>query len=205
MPDGAGAFTTQGGAAGAAGSAGAFSPAAGVAMSPGVGPQEAVSGGAPPTGAPPNAPRNPGVRAPLRVASMRAAMPSMACSATVRPNRASHADGSGPVFSMIPVATPRAMVTTAGSGLRISNSNVSSPSSMSSSTAHTRCTMEMSPRSNFSVGEPHSTSWFSRAVPAWQVVDSVIGPGAARFRVITNSSSSPSLARASAIDTSTPA
>ena len=47
-------------------------------------------------------PESPGARA----ASKRASTASTACSATVRPNRAIHAFGIGPVLTMVPVAAP---------------------------------------------------------------------------------------------------
>jgi len=99
-------------------------------------------------GRPAIVPRNPGVLAPPRAAAMRAATPSSACSATARPKRPSQASGSGPSFSMAPLAVARTMVTAAGFGLRISTSKVSSPSSTSSSTAQTRYTLRVSPSSN---------------------------------------------------------
>ena len=45
-----------------------------------------------------------------RGAAMRPAMPSSACSATVRPKRASHAAGIGSSFTIVPTATPSPIV-----------------------------------------------------------------------------------------------
>ena len=45
-----------------------------------------------------------------RGAAKRTCTASMACSATVRPNRATHACGIGPVLLMVPVAAPSATV-----------------------------------------------------------------------------------------------
>ena len=50
----------------------------------------------------------------VRGAAMRSDIPSSACSATVRPKRASHAPGSGSSFSMVIVATASAMVAPSG-------------------------------------------------------------------------------------------
>ena len=78
---------------------------------------------------PPILPNKPGARG----APKRASTASIACSPTVRPNRASHAAGNESVLRIVPVATPSAMK----ASFAFDNVSVSvSPSSlmMSSST-----------------------------------------------------------------------
>ena len=76
---------------------------------------------------PASAPCIPGVRG----ADIRPAIPSSACSATVRPSRPSHAAGIGSSFTMVPTATPSPIAAPRASDS--TTSNVSDPSSWLSS------------------------------------------------------------------------
>ena len=67
----------------------------------------------------------------VRGAAMRPAIPSRACSATVRPNRARNAAGIGSSLTMVPTATPSPI--TAPFAFDSTTSNVSDPSSWLSS------------------------------------------------------------------------
>ena len=67
----------------------------------------------------------------------------------MRPKRASHADGIGSEFSIVPVATPAAI--TAPVGFDSTNSNVSPPSSTASSSSATLTLFDISPAAKLSV------------------------------------------------------
>ena len=84
-----------------------------------------------------------------RGASRRASTPASTCSATVRPNRASHALGIGSAFSIVPVATRSAMA--APCAFESLSLNVSGPSSWASSSTATATVFARSPTANVSV------------------------------------------------------
>ena len=81
-----------------------------------------------------------------RSADIRPAIPSSACSATARPNRASHAAGIGSSFSMVPTATPSPIG--APCALDSTTSNVSGSSSWLSSWIMTHTCLSVSPARN---------------------------------------------------------
>ena len=92
---------------------------------------------------PPSVIRVPGD--PLR----RSPIASVTCSAAARPKRASHARGMGSAFTIVPVASPSAI--RAPRALDNLNVNVSSPSSIASSSSATRTVFSVSPAAKVSV------------------------------------------------------
>ena len=85
-----------------------------------------------------------------RAASIRPSTASITWSATVRPKRASHAAGTGSELVMVPVASPRLMVTVLdasshSSALLILTSTVSPPSSIASSRMRTNSVHSVTP------------------------------------------------------------
>ena len=85
-------------------------------------------------------------------ARSRSLTASSTCSATVRPNRASHAFGMWSLFSMVPDATASAMI--APSSFHRYSHIASSPSSWASSSTATLTVFTVSPGANTSVPEP---------------------------------------------------
>ena len=79
---------------------------------------------------------------------MRSSTESRTCSATVRPKRASQADGIMSRFRIVPTASPSAIV--ARVGLLNLSVRVSPSSSWSSSSTGTVTVFAVSPRSNVS-------------------------------------------------------
>ena len=83
-------------------------------------------------------------------ASKRALTASATWLPTVRPKRASHADGIGSEFSIVPVATPSA-ITAPPVGFDSETVNVSPPSSTASSSSATLTVFDVSPAAKLSV------------------------------------------------------
>ena len=83
---------------------------------------------------------------------MRSSTASSTCSATVRPNRPSHACGMWSVFSITPPAAALAMV--APTGFDSTTSITSRPSSWESSRTVTGIVFAVSPGEKRSVPEP---------------------------------------------------
>ena len=81
--------------------------------------------------------------------SRRALTASTTCPATVRPKRASHAFGIGSVLAIVPVASPSPI--NAPEGFDNVNVNVSSPSSLASSSNGTATVFSVSPAAKVSV------------------------------------------------------
>ena len=86
---------------------------------------------------------------PPRGSSSRACTPATTCSASVRPNRASHARGIASAFSMVPTASSSTIQ--APCAFRSFSRNVSSPSSCPSSSTGTETVFSISPTAKVSV------------------------------------------------------
>ena len=99
----------------------------------------------PPIRCPASVTSTPGARG----AASRASTASIACSATVRPKRASHACGIASEFSIVPVAAPSAM--RAPTGFESLSTIVSEPSSSLSSSTATSTVLSVSPAAKTSV------------------------------------------------------
>ena len=82
---------------------------------------------------------------------MRSSTASSTCSATVRPNRESHACGIRSEFSIVPTASPSARY--APDGFDSTSVSVSEPSSWESSSTATVTVFAVSPGAKFSVPE----------------------------------------------------
>ena len=86
-----------------------------------------------------------------RAARIRLSTAPSTCSATVRPNRASHARGIASAFSMVPVALASASFTLVGDGFESASVSVSFPSSYASSSTGTETVRLVSPAAKVSV------------------------------------------------------